>query len=151
MNAIKTDIVFEMSIEQNKYTFKNNMNKKKMVWLFNHYATPSGTSIGSRHHSLAKRLNEKGWEFIIFTASTDHSSGRNLKTIRYPKLQRYDDVKYILMPCPRYNGNGIKRILNMMIYCIGSILFCVFITNRLSRPDVIIGSSVHPLAALAES
>jgi glycosyltransferase involved in cell wall biosynthesis len=122
---------------------------KKTVWLFNHYAVPPGQPGGNRHYSIAKSLNKKGWNFLIIAASTNHSMGNNTGSIKRPELKIYDGVKFLFLPCPQYTGNGIRRILNIATYFILSLSLCFFHNKKISKPSIIIGSSVHPFAALA--
>lgn len=58
-----------------------------------------------------------------------------------------DDVPFLWLRTAGYQGNGGARIRNMLEYAYRAC--CPVSTRGLSRPDAIIGSSVHPFAAVA--
>ncbi len=118
----------------------------KTVWILNHYAQePSGTG-GTRHYGLAKHFIHSGWQANIIAASVEHYTGRqrleNNEKIRHAK---FDNVDFLWVKTPQYNGNGGGRIRNMLVYT--ARVLQPSVTSGLTRPDVVIGSSVHPFAA----
>lgn len=123
----------------------------KTVWIVNHYATdPQETASGSRHFSLARGLVERGWTVVLIAASTEHPSGRQrhgLGAARFTDRQR-DGVAFRFLRTPEYRG-GTGRLLNMLAF-VGVLLLPAGVRD-LPRPDVVIGSTVHPLAAWAAS
>lgn len=120
----------------------------KSVWILNHYAQePSGPG-GTRHHSLAKYLSRYGWEASIIAASVELNTGRQrLASTEAYRLEKYGDVPFLWIKTPTYQGNGLGRIVNMLAYTVRVLV--PHYTSKLPRPDVIIGSSVHPFAAWA--
>lgn len=120
----------------------------KHVWILNHYAQePSGAG-GTRHFSLARYLPESGWTASIVAASTDHATGRQrLSETEATRLESYDGVPFLWLRSGSYSGNGTDRIRNMLGYT--RALLKAENVAPLSRPDAIIGSSVHPFAAWA--
>ena len=120
----------------------------KRVWIINHYAV-SPTEVGStRHFEFARRLSEKGWDTTIFAASFSHwEKKQRLRTFSIPRERTINGVKFHYVLTPPYKKTNILRIINILSFFFFSLiqgLLC-----RSSRPDVIVGSSVHPLAALA--
>jgi len=118
----------------------------KTIWIFNHYATDSFFQHGGRHYSIAKYLINNGYDVKIFCASTIHNNDKNL--IKDHKLfyeDSCDGIPYIFIRTRNYKGNGIHRIMNMIDFYQN--LFKV--AKHYPKPDVIIGSSVHPLACVA--
>ncbi|MCK9549663.1 glycosyltransferase family 4 protein [Aquamicrobium sp.] len=120
----------------------------KHVWILNHYAQEPGGAGGTRHFSLGRYLPESGWKATIIAASTEHPTGRQrLDDGESFRLDVHDGVPFLWLRTPPYFGNGTDRIRNMLAYT-----RAVLKSENLSRldpPDVIIGSSVHPLAAWA--
>lgn len=119
----------------------------KKIWILNHYATPDNIPGATRHFDIARKLVKKGYEIIIFASSFIH--GKNINIINDNseyKIENYEGIKFIwINTFPKYKSNGIKRFLNMFSY-----YFRVMkISKNLEHPDIIIGSSVHLLAALA--
>jgi glycosyltransferase involved in cell wall biosynthesis len=82
----------------------------------------------------------------VFTASTVHNSDKNLiEDNELYKTEIVNSINYIYIKACNYQGNGISRIKNMFEYTIR--LFSV--TKKFSKPDIIIATSVHPLACVA--
>lgn len=120
----------------------------KHVWILNHYAQePSGPG-GTRHFSLARHLPANGWKATIIAASTDHAAGiQRLDDGEPRKLTVHDGVPFLWLKTRAYVGNGTSRISNMLDYT-----RAVLRRDNLAAlevPDIVIGSSVHPLAAWA--
>jgi glycosyltransferase involved in cell wall biosynthesis len=120
----------------------------KQVWILNHYAQEPGGAGGTRHFSLAQHLQTLGWQTILLAASVDHNTGRQrLANNENTRLETFDGVPFLWVKTPTYKGNGGGRMLNMLAYA-----FRVFLpstTRELNRPDVVVGSSVHPFAAVS--
>lgn len=119
----------------------------KNLWIFNHYANePSGAG-GTRHYHLAKNLRSLGWDTVVFAASSElNTSRQRLKLPKIFKMSDVADVKFLWVYTPKYSGNGLMRCLNILSYCTLSLFKSVFAPP--SKPQLIIGSSVHPFAAL---
>lgn len=122
----------------------------KPVWIVNHYAIdPTESNSGSRHFSLARRLAELGWSPVIFAASTEHPSGRQRADAGQRVSERSrDGVLFRYLRSPKYT-NVLTRVINML--CFSVQLLSPAATRGLPRPQVIIGSTVHPIAAWAAS
>ena len=119
----------------------------KVAWMFNHYASDPGSVGPTRHHSLARHLPAYGWRMPIIAASTEHGTNRQrLEPGEGRRLETHDGVDFAWVRTRQYSGNGFDRILNMMSYSWGA--YRSGMTCDLPPPDVVIGSSVHPLAAL---
>jgi len=121
----------------------------RTVWLLNHYAVSPREAGGTRHYSLAKYLIDHDWDMPIIAASTDHNTGKSRFYSHQIVHETCNQVDFFYLPCPEYKGNGLRRVLNMLAYFYHAVCLCFKKPNSLSVPDVIIGSSVHPLAALA--
>ena len=115
----------------------------KTIWILNHYASSMLVRRGGRHYSLARELSAKGYSVFIFCASSFHDS-------EVPGIEEDNDVvvkkdgavSYVHIRARPYKGNGMARILNMLDYYRGVLRAA----DSFANPDVIIGSSVHPLA-----
>ena len=120
----------------------------KTVWILNHYAVLPSETGSTRHYEIANRLVKKNWATVIFAASFSH--WERIQRIRGLScfLDRTENqIKFRFIRTPSYNRNGILRIMNMLVFFITILIPRA--TKNLSKPDVIIGSSVHPLAAWA--
>lgn len=120
----------------------------KNIWILNHYATYPGGVGSSRHYYLAKCLKSLGWSATIIAASVEHQTG--IQRLKFGEGQRIDEINgvpFLWLRTPVYKGNGAGRLKNILAYT-WSVLQ-PNATKELPRPDVIVGSSVHPFAAVA--
>ena len=120
------------------------------VWLLNHYANPPAFPGGARHHSLGMHLPTHGWRATMLVASVIHLHNRQLLPdgVR-SAVETVDGVPYLRLRIPTYDGRSWQRLMSMAAYCARAL------DPRSSRdiapPDLVVGSSVHPFAALAGS
>ena len=122
---------------------------RRQLWVVNHHASaPMKDGRNGRHHELAKKLKELGWDVTIVVASTTHPQGRQV--LEGPRLRRNvtdDGVEYLWIKSVPYNSIALMRIVGMVSFTAGALL--TRNTRDLPRPDAVIGSTVHPLAAWA--
>ena len=121
----------------------------KKVWILNHYAKHPDSSGGARHYQLAKHLPSYGWHATLIASSVDHPSGEQRledDEERF-RLETCGEVDFLWLRTSSYCGNGGARMKNMLEYFWQALRPSHL--AGLERPDLIIGSSVHPLAALA--
>jgi glycosyltransferase involved in cell wall biosynthesis len=120
----------------------------KQVWILNHYAQEPGGAGGTRHYHLAEHIEQFGWQATIIAASVELNSGRQrLTRAEKHRLETIEKVSFLWVSTPEYEGNGGGRMLNMLAYSWR--VLKPQLTGTLPRPDVVVGSSVHPFAALA--
>lgn len=118
----------------------------KTVWILNHYAQEPGGPGGTRHYSLAKNMRRHGWRAVVIAASVELNTGRQrLGGGDAIKLCQYDGVDFLWVRTPTYHANDNGRVSNMLSYAVRALMPST--THSLPRPDVIVGSSVHPFAA----
>lgn len=120
----------------------------KQVWMLNHYAQEPGGAGGTRHFSLAKHLRTLDWQMTVLASGVEHNSGfQRLGRQEKTRLDTFDGVPFLWVKTPPYRGNGGGRMLNMLVY---ALRVCWPGTTRtLPLPDVVVGSSVHPFAAVS--
>ncbi|WP_286758478.1 glycosyltransferase family 4 protein [Ralstonia sp. RL] len=120
----------------------------KNVWLLNHYAQEPNGPGGTRHFSLAKHLHSFGWHTSIIAASTELNTGRQrLDDAETCRREQYEGVEFLWVKTPSYEGNGLGRMRNMLSYTWQVLRLPLM--DQLPKPDVIVGSSVHPFAGWA--
>ena len=116
------------------------------IWIVNHYADPPD-GLATRSFDIAKRLVEKGHPTTIFVCAFSHYHLRPARRLGW-RLWRNDDVDgvmFVWIAANSYRGNDWRRVLNMVTF---SVLAFLSGLVRNERPDVVVGVSVHPLAAL---
>jgi len=119
----------------------------KTLWILNHYAISPDMPGGTRHFDLASELVKKGHDVTIFASGFDHHTHRYMKIDPKVKIrvEEYDGVRFVWINTTPYSKNDWCRVMNMISYG-WRVLRC---DRGLPKPDVVIGSSMHPFAALA--
>jgi len=120
----------------------------KNVWILNHYAQTTGEGGGTRHFHFASYLKNHNWQATVIAANVG-STGRKKHSMnsKLSFCETIDTVSFLWLSTLTYTGNGIGRMLNMLSYMVCAVLPRT--TENLPKPDAIIGSSVHPFAAVA--
>ena len=121
------------------------------IWILNHYAASMYIDGAGRHHAFAKYLIRKGHNVKIFCANTIHNSDRIIDIGEHLHAEDIgeDNVPYVFVKTRPYKGNGKDRIFNMTSYYKNVRAVLDEYQKNEGAPDVIIASSVHPLALVA--
>ena len=120
----------------------------KSVWILNHYASTPDKPGGTRHFCLAKSLLPLGWQATLIAGSVEHISGnQRLAQHEVSRMEHFAGIPFLWLRTPQFKGNGIGRIINMLSYSLR--VLRPKNTQQLPKPDLIIGSTVHPFAAMA--
>lgn len=122
------------------------------IWMVNHYAVPATDPGGTRHFSLARELVRQGNEVTIFASAFRHAraaeredvSSRNERNVTITII---DGVRFVQVPTPAYIGNGFGRMRNMLAFAWR--VWRLTREKRWAKPQVVLGSSPHPFAAIA--
>lgn len=123
------------------------------LWWINQHARPPIFPGGTRHFNLAKRLCLLGNDVMVINGTFDH-----LGDIVLPKEQSsgnsvfhtYEGVPFLSINLPQYNGNAsLGRIRNMYSFYLKTIQVLSPNESKYGKPNIIIGSTVHPWAAYA--
>ncbi|MEG9296025.1 glycosyltransferase family 4 protein [Mangrovibacillus sp. Mu-81] len=119
------------------------------IWIYNHYAVGPNSSGITRHFDLGKELVKLGHEVTIFAASFNHQKRveeKQYSTGEQFQVQSYEGVEFVWIKTPSYHKNDHKRVLNILAY---SKRVNKIALSFKEKPDVVIGSLMHPLAALS--
>jgi len=96
------------------------MSKTKSIWIFCHYAQQPPYNTMLRYHNWGKYIQEKGYEVTIVAASTVHNTNIDVVDELKGKTEDViDGVRYLYVKSPKYVGNGVARVKNMLTYCLG--------------------------------
>lgn len=119
------------------------------IWLVNHYAIPPSRPGGTRHYAFAKELQKRGHRVIIVASSFDHHVRQETRLSRgeYFKFQEEEGVPFFWLRTPAYKANTLARLLNMLAFAFDVAWWAK--PSVLGKPDLVLGSSPHPFAALA--
>ena len=92
-----------------------------------------------RFHNWGKQLIKRGYNVTIVAASTVHNTSIDVIEKLGKKESEVDGIRYIYISTPKYSGNGIGRIKNLLSYCLG----LKSIVPRVEKPDVIISTGAY--------
>jgi glycosyltransferase involved in cell wall biosynthesis len=116
------------------------------IWIFNEYNMPPEYGHLNRHFYLGKYLKELGHEPSVFVGSFLHNTDIQMINNKR-KIMKYNscDFSYFFIKTNSYQNNRFKRVFNMFLYYKNLLKA----TKKMDKPDVIIGSSAHPMSAYA--
>lgn len=119
------------------------------IWFIHHYALPPASAGGTRHFAAARRLVAAGHRVIIVAASYHYQAHRETREYGRAWWQRevVDGVEFVWVRTRPYRGNSLGRVLNLLSF--GWRARSGRLGDGLPRPDVVLGSSPQPFAALA--
>lgn len=117
------------------------------VWILNHYADTPDRPTGTRHYSLARGVVRRGGDVTIFAAGRSNWTGREqrLSGSAMARSRTFNGVRFVWVWTFPYQGNTWRRMVNMISF---AVVVCVVQIGH-AAPDVVVGSTVHPFAALA--
>lgn len=120
------------------------------IWIYNHYATTPRSPGGTRHFDLAKKLTEQGHRVKIFASGFQYVLLRERQDYkgRPWKIENIEGVNFVWVKTMSYKSNDWRRIGNMASYYRNAVKAGKD-QLQTGKPDYIIGSTVHPFAALA--
>jgi glycosyltransferase involved in cell wall biosynthesis len=114
------------------------------ILLINHYAGSPQYGMEYRPYYLAKEWANMGHRVAIVSASFSHLRSKQPNVKGNINKELIDNILYLWIKTPNYEGNNFKRILNILTF----ISKLMFLSKRLSsqfKPDVVIASSTYPL------
>lgn len=124
--------------------------KKKRIWIINHYATNMFENTSGRHYWFARKLTEQGYQVDVICANTFHNSTKEIElNNRLYAIKTADSIPFVFIKTVSANKNNHKRVFNMIGFYLNLMRSAKNIAKEIGPPDLIIGSSVHPLAMVA--
>lgn len=113
---------------------------KKTIWIFCHYAQQPPYNTMLRYHNWGKELVKRGYKLTIVAASTVHNTDIDVVEKLGTDNTECDGIRYRYVRTPKYSGNGVKRIQNMLSYC----RQLKVMKQETERPDAIIICEAYP-------
>ncbi len=124
------------------------------IWFLSHYAHPPECPGGTRHHDLGRALARLGYDVTIFSSAFSHSLHKRIRLHGGQpwQVEVVEGVRFVWVPTVAYQGNDYRRVLNMLSYAgraywLGRRM--PSLAPEITRPDIVVGCTVHPFAALA--
>lgn len=118
------------------------------VWIFNNYNMLPSEGGMNRHYWFAKCLQQMGHKPVVFVGSHLHNTKVQMISGREPYLVSENEeatFPWIYVRTCNYQNSKLKRIWSMFQYYYNAKKAAAAIEEQ---PNVIIGSSAHPLAAV---
>ncbi len=114
------------------------------ILLINHYAGSPKYGMEYRPYYLAKEWTKDGHKVTIIASSFSHLRSRNPEVNSEIQEELIDGIRYIWVKTPKYEGNGIKRVINIFSF-VWKLITRSKKFSRDIKPDTVIASSTYPL------
>ena len=116
------------------------------IWLINNYNMLPEHGHLNRNYYLAKYLQKLGHEPVVFVGSHPHNTSLQLIDGKEKfRVYREDPYPWVLIKTRNYEGSKKSRVISMLEFYHNM----KEAAKHFEKPDAIIGSSAHPLAALS--
>lgn len=110
--------------------------------IINHYAGSPKFGMEYRPYYLAKEWAQLSHSVTIVSASYSHLRIKN--PISGKSEEIIDGVRYVWIRTPKYRGNGLKRIVNILWFSWNLFVNAKLFTDQYN-PDIVIASSTYPI------
>lgn len=117
---------------------------KRTIWYLNHYIPSAQSPKKGRAFFLLNAVAQRGYNVAVVGAARHHlveTVGEQTERFRF---QRVGELLFGWARTPAYRGNGLRRIINMLVYSWQLFFLRKSLPAEYNRPDVIVVSSVHP-------
>ena len=119
------------------------------IWILNNYNMLPEQGGLVRHYNFAKCLAEKRHHVSVFVGSHPHNTDLQMIQDRSAwKIGQKTPFRWVYVRTLNYAGSRLKQILSMFQFFRNGKMAALAFFNQGERPDIILGSSAHPLAAV---
>ena len=118
------------------------------ILILNQYALPAGEAGITRHGDIGAELVRRGHQVTVIASDFDYLTRQPTRRGRETGVTAHRGVRFVWVRTGTYVANDRRRVASMVRY--GMSAGWSGLRAR-PGPDVVIGSSPHPLAALAAS
>lgn len=110
------------------------------IWIVNYYTGTPDNATNPRYLQFSRRFQQAGHNVITFNASYRPGAPEELiKGDGMFEEHQYDEHRFIHVRCPRYVGNGVKRMYSIWAFAWRLFKHC----KEFDKPDVIL-HNIHP-------
>lgn len=113
------------------------------ILLINHYAGAPSLGMEYRPYYFAQEWQRCGHEVLIVAASFSHLRSGTVSCPTAATRHQAEGVTYLWLRTPRYVGNGLGRVRNIMVFLTRLWRESVKLARDF-RPDAVIASSTYP-------
>lgn len=119
------------------------------IWIFNNYNMLPEQGGLNRHYYFAKCLAQMGHRATVFVGSHPHNTNLQMIEDASPwKIGQETPFRWVYVRTVNYAGSRVKRVLSMFQYYRNGKKAAEELFRQGERPDAVLGSSAHPLAAV---
>ena len=119
------------------------------IWIFNNYNMLPEQGGLNRHYQFAKELAKQGHQVTVFVGSHPHNTDlQMIEDSAAWKTAFETPFRWVYVHTFAYRHNRKKQVLSMFQFYRNTALAARHFRRQYGTPDVILGSSAHPLAAL---
>lgn len=107
----------------------------KRIWIVNYYTGTPDNATNPRYLQFSHHFQKAGYDVITFNAS--YRPGAPVELIEGNGMfeeHQYGEHRFIHVRCPRYEGNGLKRMYSIWTFAWRLYRHC----QEFDRPDVIL-------------
>ena len=124
---------------------------RKRVWIMNHYVMNQYFNRGGRHYWIAEQLKQDGFEPVVFGCNAKQDADEDFfqSRLKWHVERSPSGVPYVPIRSTHYEGNGISRIENMLLFTKNLLSVAKEYAKEFGPPEVVYASSVHPLTVFA--
>ena len=122
----------------------------KIIWIIDHYSSEPKYGGIQRQFDFANELSKRGYKTVIVSSSFSHYTHSYIseENCYITKFAEHSFYAY-LKTSPYAANGGFGRIRNMISFVAAVKKNCQGIVDKLGKPDVVVGASIHPLAWIA--
>ena len=118
------------------------------IWLINNYTMLPEHGPMTRQYYFAKELSARGHEVTVFAGSHIHNSDIQLVEGERWKIWQEQPFRWVYVHTLAYGKSRKKQILSMFQFYRNTAIAAQYFRKQYGTPDVVLGSSAHPLTAL---
>lgn len=118
------------------------------IWLINNYTMLPEHGPMTRQYYFAKELSAQGHEVTVFAGSHIHNSDIQLVEVDRWRLWQEQPFRWVYVHTLAYGKSRKKQVLSMFQFYRNTAIAARHFRRQYGTPDVILGSSAHPLTAL---
>lgn len=122
----------------------------KTIWIIDHYSSEPKYGGIQRQFDFANELSKRGYRTVIISSAFSHYTHTYISEEPCFISQFADNAYYAYLHTEFYEANGgLGRVKNMFSFMFAVGKYCDQIAEKLGKPDIVEGASVHPLAWIA--
>lgn len=122
----------------------------KTIWIVDHYSSEPKYGGYTRQYDFAKELDRRGYRVVIISSSFSHFSHTYFSNQKITISKFCPNAYYVYLKTSSYEINsGMGRAKSMISFLLMVLSYEKIIAEKLGKPNVVTGCSVHPLSWVA--